>query len=104
MLEARKYKLNPEAEILPLDMSLGEQMYQLRIGDARYRINENALALLRQFDEEQAEEELDRALKNAQAFGLNATSLKDFFLQKQVLIAEACPQEKKPPSRKHPLA
>jgi len=104
MTETRKYRLNPEAEILPLDTSLEEQMYQLRIGDLRYRINENALVLLRQFDEEQAEEELDRALKNTQAVGLNANGLKDFFLQKRILISESPPPGQKPLSNKHPLA
>jgi putative peptide zinc metalloprotease protein len=98
MTECQKYRFNPEAEILRLDTSLKDRMYQLRLGDSRYRINETTLGFLRQFEEAQEEQALDSALQGSPA------ELKDFLIQKNILIKDAASPPPAISKRNHPFA
>jgi putative peptide zinc metalloprotease protein len=97
MTGCRKYRLNPDAEILRLDTSLKVQMYQLKLGDFRYRINEATIGFLRQFETAKDEELLDSALQGH-------ADLKHLFIEKRILIIEGEARPQEIARRKHPLA
>lgn len=101
----RKLRFNPQAEVLPLDMCFDEPMYQLRIDKWIYRVNQNILSVLHQFDTFKDEKELDRALQNAQIAHFDAAGLKELLLKRQILIADQSPLDHQESSRKrHPFA
>lgn len=101
----RKLQFNPQAEVFPLDMCFDEPMYQLRIDKWRYRVNRNILSVLRHFDTFKDEEELDRALQNAQIVHFDAAGLKELLLKRRILIADQPPLDHQESNHKrHPFA
>jgi putative peptide zinc metalloprotease protein len=93
-----KFRFNPNACIFWLDTSLRDRMYQLRIGEQRYRINENTLTFLRKFQEAREERELDRALQG------HPDGLKKFLVEKHILVEDTGEHHETENTPKHPLA